>query len=103
MLRSSMHIPNRAHTPLCLLAVSMAIPLLAAWQSATPAPPSPKPPLPPALAEDVFNNIQLLKGTPAESVIPTMEQMRHTIGVDCSYCHVPHHWESDEKQPKQAT
>jgi len=79
------------------------VPLLAGWQSAAPAPQGAKPTFATPLAEDVYNNIQLLKGSPAESVIPTMEQIRHTIGVDCSYCHVPHDWANDDKKPKQTT
>jgi hypothetical protein len=81
--------------------LGLAIPLLG--QSPAPASQSAKPALPPPLAEDVYNNIQLLKGSPAESVIPTMEQIRHTIGVDCAYCHVPHDWANDDKKPKQTT
>ena len=82
-----------------LAALSLTVLLLAAWQSAPPSPA--KPPAQPPLAEDVFNNIQVLKGAPAESVIPTMEQIRHTVGVDCEYCHVAHKWDSDEKKPKE--
>jgi nitrate/TMAO reductase-like tetraheme cytochrome c subunit len=91
--------PNRV--AVCLSIAMLCLPLLA-WQSTSPSPPA-KPALPPPLAEDVFNNIQLLKGAPAESVIPTMEQIRHTIGVDCAYCHVPHDWANDDKKPKQTT
>jgi hypothetical protein len=87
----------------CLIAIALVVPLLSAWQSAAPPASTPKPASTPPLAEDVFNNIQLLKGAPAESVIPTMEQIRHTVGVDCAYCHVPHKWDADDKQPKQTT
>lgn len=88
---------------LSLLCLSVAVILLTAWQAAAPPSQAAKSALPPPLAEDVFNNIQVLKGAPAESVIPTMEQIRHTIGVDCAYCHVPHDWANDDKKPKQTT
>jgi hypothetical protein len=87
-----------------LITLPLTVSILAGWQAApAPAPQNAKPALPPPLAEDVYNNIQLLKGAPAESVIPTMEQIRHTIGVDCAYCHVPHDWANDDKKPKQTT
>lgn len=84
-----------------LAMLSLAVSPVAGGQAAPP--PTAKPALPSPPAEEVFNNIRVLKGAPAESVIPTMEQIRHTIGVDCAYCHVPHDWANDDKQPKQTT
>lgn len=91
--------PKRVHLALYLLLFT-----LPAGSQSVPPPQQPaRPALPPPLAQDVYNNIQVLKGAPADSVIPTMEQIRHTIGVDCAYCHVPHDWANDDKKPKQTT
>ena len=84
--------------------------LIAVGNSAWQAAPSPKPPPvkeqaapPPPRAEDVYNNIQVLKGQPATDVLPTMLQMRHLLGVECEYCHTPHDWPNDSKPTKLRT
>jgi hypothetical protein len=53
-------------------------------------------------AEDVYKNIQVLKGVPADQVIPAMEFISASLGVDCEYCHVEHAFDKDDKKPKQA-
>ena len=52
-------------------------------------------------AEEVFKNIQVLKGTPSDQLIPAMEIISSALGVECSFCHVQGHLEKDEKKPKQ--
>jgi photosynthetic reaction center cytochrome c subunit len=52
-------------------------------------------------AESAYKNIQVLKGTPAEQLIPTMRFITASLGVECSYCHVPERFEKDDKKPKQ--
>jgi hypothetical protein len=52
-------------------------------------------------AETVFKNIELLKGKPASRLPGMMSALTGLIGVTCSTCHVPDHWESDELIPKQ--
>ena len=52
-------------------------------------------------AEDVFKNIRLLKGVPADQVIPSMEFISSALGVKCSFCHVEDHFEKDDKKPKR--
>ena len=52
-------------------------------------------------AEEVFKNIRLLKGVPADQVIPSMEFISSSLGVECSFCHVEAHFEKDDKKPKQ--
>ncbi|MGH9467148.1 MAG: c-type cytochrome [Terriglobales bacterium] len=39
-------------------------------------------------ADQVFKNIQVFKGKPANELIPTMEFIASSLGVRCSYCHV---------------
>jgi len=55
----------------------------------------------PALAEDVFKNIQTFKGKPASSVIPAMDALAGLLGVECTYCHVTREWDRDDKPRKQ--
>jgi photosynthetic reaction center cytochrome c subunit len=52
-------------------------------------------------AGTVFKNVQVLKGVPPEELIPTMRFISASLGVDCGYCHVPEHFEQDDKKPKQ--
>lgn len=54
----------------------------------------------PKLAEEEFKNIQALKGIPAEQVIPTMQFIAASLGVECEYCHVAHANEKDDKKSK---
>ena len=51
--------------------------------------------------EEVFKNIRVLKGIPADQLIPAMQFMTASLGVDCNYCHVEGHFEKDDKKPKQ--
>jgi len=52
-------------------------------------------------AESVFKNIQVLKGIRSDQLIPTMRFITASLGVECSYCHVPEHFDQDDKKPKQ--
>lgn len=53
-------------------------------------------------AEEVFKNIQLLKGMPAGRVLRVMQTAFNTsLGVDCTHCHVADQWEKDDKEAKQ--
>jgi photosynthetic reaction center cytochrome c subunit len=51
--------------------------------------------------EEVFKNIQVLKGISSEQLIPSMQFMAASLGVECRYCHVPGHFEKDDKKEKQ--
>jgi photosynthetic reaction center cytochrome c subunit len=54
----------------------------------------------PQKAEDVFKNIQVLKGVPSEQLMAAMRFITASLGVECGYCHVPDHFEQDDKKPK---
>ncbi|PYU85167.1 MAG: c-type cytochrome, partial [Acidobacteria bacterium] len=64
-----------------------------AWAQ-SPAPAGPK------LAEEEFKNIQALKGIPADQIIPSMQFIAASLGVECEFCHVAHANEKDDKKPK---
>lgn len=51
-------------------------------------------------AEEVYKNIVELKGTPADQLLPAMQFMSASLGVQCSFCHVKGKDELDEKKPK---
>jgi len=52
-------------------------------------------------AEQQFKNIQVLKGVPADQLIPTMQFITTSLGVECDFCHVQGAFEKDDKKPKQ--
>jgi photosynthetic reaction center cytochrome c subunit len=54
----------------------------------------------PKLAEEQFKNIQALKGIPAEQLIPSMQFITASLGVECEYCHVHNAMDKDDKKPK---
>ena len=70
---------------LCLLAVASA-----SAQGAAPA----KKPL---LAEDVYKNIQVLRGVPENQFLATMGSIAAGLAVNCSYCHDESSWDAYSK------
>ena len=53
-------------------------------------------------AEQVFKNIQVLKGVTAGRLLNIMERgYTRALGVRCDYCHVINEWEKDDKETKQ--
>jgi len=55
----------------------------------------------PKTAEQVFKNIQVLKGTPADQLQPAMQFISNSLGVECAFCHVQGAFDKDDKKPKQ--
>ena len=51
--------------------------------------------------EQVYKNIQVLKSVPADQLIPAMQFITASLGVQCDFCHVENAFEKDDKQPKQ--
>src|SRR5277367_789420 len=52
-------------------------------------------------AEQVYKNIEVLKGVPAGQLIPAMQFITASLGVECTFCHVEAHFDKDDKKPKQ--
>jgi photosynthetic reaction center cytochrome c subunit len=50
--------------------------------------------------EQVFKNIQVLKGIPADELIPSMQFITAALGVECDFCHVQGAFDKDDKKPK---
>ena len=55
----------------------------------------------PKKAEEQYKNIQMLKGIPADQLIPAMQFITASLGVECEFCHVEGAFEKDDKKPKQ--
>jgi hypothetical protein len=53
-------------------------------------------------AEQQFKNIQILKTIPADQLIPSMQFISGSLGVECEFCHVEGAFDKDDKKPKQA-
>ena len=52
-------------------------------------------------AEQVYKNIVQLKGTPSGQLMPAMQVIASSLGVECSFCHVPGKMELDDKPAKK--
>ncbi len=52
-------------------------------------------------AEEVYKNIRVLKDIPSGQLIPAMQFISSSLGVECSFCHVEGHYDRDDKKPKQ--
>ncbi|MGB7494516.1 MAG: c-type cytochrome [Candidatus Acidiferrum sp.] len=85
--------------------VSISLLLFAVWsvrtraQTQTQAPGNP-PAQTPKTAEQQFKNIQVLKDIPADQLIPTMQFIASSLGVECDFCHVEHEMQKDDKKTK---
>jgi hypothetical protein len=58
------------------------------------------PPAPRTAAQE-FKNIQVMKDIPAEQLIPAMQFISASLGVECEHCHVEHAFDKDDKKPKK--
>ena len=70
--------------------IAVAAPPLARAQAAEPK-----------KAEEVYKNIQQLKGTPADEIMPAMQFIAASLGVDCNFCHVQGKMDADDKGAKK--
>src|SRR5260370_8885545 len=64
------------------------------------APPSSGTPVP-TTAEQSYKNIQVLNGFPADQLMPSMQFMTASLGVQCDFCHLENAFEKDDKETKQ--
>ena len=52
-------------------------------------------------AEQVYKNITVLKGTPADQLVPAMQFIAVSLGVECTFCHVQGKMDADDKPAKK--
>jgi len=95
---------NRASLAIiAILAVSVTG--IALWAQSTSAPHAgPMAPAPQSgnkRAVEQFKNIQVLKDIPADQLIPSMQFITASLGVECDFCHVQGAFDKDDKKAKQ--
>src|SRR5579885_2575925 len=54
----------------------------------------------PKTAGEQFKNVRVLKDVPADQLIPAMQFITASLGVECEYCHVERAFDKDDKKPK---
>lgn len=59
-----------------------------------------EPPQPPKPAEQVYKNIQVMKGVPSNRLMGAMQFFTKSLGVQCNHCHVPNEFDKDDKPAK---
>jgi photosynthetic reaction center cytochrome c subunit len=91
---------NRAPAQSLFQTAALVVASLASLATSQTAPANPG--SKPKMAEEAFKNIQVLKGTPADQVIPAMEFVSSSLGVQCEFCHVESKFDQDDKKPKEA-
>lgn len=84
----------------CGTSMFLLLSISGARAQSAPSQPAADKPATPKLAEDEYKNIQALKGIPADQLIPSMQFIAASLGVECEYCHVAHANEKDDKKPK---
>ena len=54
----------------------------------------------PKTTEQVYKNIQVLKGFPSDQLVPAMQFVAASLGVQCDFCHLENAFEKDDKETK---
>src|SRR5262249_845068 len=70
-------------------------------QEPKPAPQQPSAQQEEKPAEQVYKNIQIMKGMPASRLMSAMTRLTQFLGVDCVHCHVADAFDKDDKPAKQ--
>jgi photosynthetic reaction center cytochrome c subunit len=85
--------------------LSIAVAMVAARAQSPAAPAQSSAPTSVPMAEQQYKNIKVLKGIPADQIIPAMEFITASLGVECEFCHVRKErglaFEKDDKKPKE--
>ena len=91
-------------TAVAVLALAIGAALAGAQAQSSPAQSAPAQAAPaaakPKVSEEVFKNIQVLKGVPVDQWQSTMQYMASSLGVNCNFCHVGDEKEKDDKKQK---
>jgi len=91
---------------LCALSLSLTAAFIVVMQRATAQNQTPAVAIQERTVEQVYKNIQVLKGVPESQLIPMMNYMSASLGVRCQYCHVNKegNWDyaADEKGEKKS-
>ncbi|SRR6266498_469993 len=87
------HVRRLASVTLALFTALFSCLLISAQEHATPSPDK--------KASEFFKNVQVLKDIPSDQLIPGMQFITSSLGVQCEYCHVENAFDKDDKKPKQ--
>ena len=52
-------------------------------------------------AAQQYKNIRVLNSIPADQLMPAMQFITASLGVECDFCHVGHEFDKDDKKEKQ--
>src|SRR5690349_3114010 len=88
----------RRNAPMFLSAALVGTSLLCVLLAARAQNP---PPAAGKTAAQQFKNIQVLKDIPADDLIPAMQFISASLGVECTYCHVERAFDKDDKKEKK--
>src|SRR5207237_10723893 len=69
------------------LATAAAVAFLLALMSGSMSAQQPSPPAQPLVTDNVFRNIQVLKGIPVDTFFDVMGMFASSMGEDCTFCH----------------
>src|SRR5256886_6377204 len=83
------------------IAVAGALLIAIAAMRAQCGPPQSGAPSAAKKTEEAYKNIQVLKGSPADQLMPAMQFISASLGVQCDYCHEMGAFDRDDKKPKQ--
>src|SRR6266550_2722642 len=83
------------------IAVAGALLIAIAAMRAQSGPPQSAVPSAGKKTEEAYKNIQVLKGAPADQLIPSMQFISASLGVQCDFCHEMGAFDRDDKKPKQ--
>src|SRR5258705_232049 len=78
--KSSLKLPSVLAAAITLVTIGLQAPLVSPQNTA--GNPTTK------TTDQAFKNIQILKGIPADQLIPTMQLISSSLGVECEFCHV---------------
>jgi hypothetical protein len=82
-----------AASELVMAIVGMAAGVPAIWRASAATPGK--------TAAEEFKNIQVLKSIPADELIPTMQFISASLGVECEFCHDERDKDKDDKKTKK--
>jgi hypothetical protein len=54
-------------------------------------------------AEQAYKNIKVLRGIPATEIMPIMEIFNQSLGVECTYCHIPNAYDREDHPLKETS
>src|SRR5882724_8794749 len=81
-------------SPVCLATLAILFAFIAAHAQNPPSSAN-------KTAAQEYKNIQVLKDIPADQLIPSMQFMSASLGVECEYCHVERAFDKNDKKEKK--